>query len=215
MRKTVQIWASPFLFSPLPFFNFPQPSVLPASKGFALCVAINWLLPQISDYARKIYSSTPPCCSLFLIFSSVWMDGQVEKRRGPPAPQKNVQISHLVVFMLLAPCGPWRCWKHGKHRRDQSNLINISSVLEWPGCMATPGFLVRPRDGRLCRCALQLFVPLCSFKTFFFFCHVMLTFLGRTLPRESWEKKISSMLFPITQPKWMQLCYLFFCSKGK
>lgn len=101
-------------------------------------------------FSWKVYSSTgapaPPSSSShralaflsFLLAEVYWMGGQVEKRRGPWPHKKNVQISHLVVFMLRAPCGPWRCWKHGKHRRDQSNLISIRSELEWPGCMARP-----------------------------------------------------------------------------
>lgn len=131
------------------------------------CVAINWLLLQVRKYAIFLKSLLihTPCSSLFLIFS--FRGGTLNGRPGwkakrPPASQKNVQISHLVVFMLRAPCGPWRCWKHGKHRRDQSNLISIRSELEWPGCMARPSPLSGPRRPPLLLCP----PPLCAFVFF-------------------------------------------------
>lgn len=70
--------------------------------------------------------------------------------------------------MLRAPCGPWRCWKHGKHRRDQSNLISIRSEFEWPGCMARPS---PPSGPRQPPSPLRP-PPLCAFvffQDFFFF----------------------------------------------
>ncbi len=54
------------------------------------------------------------------------------------ADTKSVKNSHLVVFILLAPCGPWRCWKHGKQRKDQSRLISIGTELERQRCIVGP-----------------------------------------------------------------------------
>lgn len=165
-----KIWASRFSFSSL-LFNLPDPRFF-LRQRLRPCVAINWLLLQVRKYAiflKKVCSSTPPVAGSFLSFLS--RGGALNGRPGwkakrPPASQKNVQISHLVVFMLRAPCGPWRCWKHGKQRRDQSNLISIRSELEWPGCMARPSPLsgprrppppLRPPPPSLCLCVLSRF----------------------------------------------------------
>lgn len=55
--------------------------------------------------------------------------------KAPGPYTKSIRNSHLVVFILLAPCGPWRCRKHGKPSKDQSKLISILTKLEWWRCI--------------------------------------------------------------------------------
>lgn len=186
-----RLWETASKFDHLSFHSLPsisvfQPMILPASKaspslGHEVIITSG---SQIWHFPWKVYSSTPPFFLSFLFGEVCWMGGQVEKRRGPEHHKKNVQISHLVVFMLQAPCGPWRCWKHGKHRRDQSNLISICSELEWPGCMAR-----RSSETAVSAAAPSSSLCLCVHSRFFLLCPA--AFLGGMLQIGSWEKEIS------------------------
>lgn len=170
MRNSLQIWASLFLFSPIPFslsnsWFFLRQRLCPI-------LAINWLLLQVHKFAIFPEKFTHPYPLQHSLSYPFFLGRYIEwaarlKSKEAPSVTKNVQISHLVVFMLQAPCGPWRCWKHGKHWRDQSNLISIRSELEWPGCMARPSSLLGSR-----RLSQLLYPPpLCAFVFFqdFFF----------------------------------------------
>ena len=166
MRNTLQIWASLF---PL-FHSFFAPGLI--WERFSLrCrlwrrTAKNRSLLWICEYAIFPEKFTHPCPLWHLLYDLFYSGAEYSKgrhgeKRRPPASQKNVRISHLVVFMLLTPCGPWRCWKHGKRRRDQSALISISSELEWSGCMVRPTPLLGPRQQ-----PVVLPSPHCAFVSF-------------------------------------------------
>lgn len=95
------------------------------------------------------------------------MGGQVEKRRGPRHHKKTFRF-----LIQLSLCCERHVVLEGVENMGSTGGIraislafaqNLSGPAVWRGRV-----LRRVRDSRLRRCALRLFVPLCSFKIFFF-----------------------------------------------